>query len=181
MTVELSEGENKLLDVSLVPVAQQGEKGLVYGYIHLEGNPPEGMMWVRSGIMEFIQAGLLAHQYSVTTDTAGIFRIQVDAGTYDICVKFPRALSRRVNNVTIAPGFVPTNVDFPTLIEGDANNDDIIDVLDMILIDQSMGLQDGDPGFNDDCDFNRDGVVDQSDMDIEAAHSGQVGDCHGIG
>jgi hypothetical protein len=71
-----------------------------------------------------------------------------------------------------------TEVDFGTLIEGDANNDDVINNFDMVLVEQAMGTMPGDPNWNDACDFNRDGIVDENDMALlqDNFHRGDLDD-----
>ena len=130
--------------------------------------------------MLFIQNDAVVHEYWVSTATTGIFQLKVMSGTYDICVKFPRALSRRVDNVSITPGLTPTHVDFPELIEGDINDDDVIDINDFGLLADAYGSVPGDANWDDRCDLNRNEAVDPQDQAILQTSFGKAGDCIGF-
>jgi hypothetical protein len=116
----------------------------------------------------------------VTTDNAGNFTIpDVAVGTYDICVKSPRALSELKTGVVIVSG-TPTSVDFGTLREGDANNDDAISLADYALLYTAYGSTPCpcDANWNDNCDFNRNGAVELGDYALLYTNYGQAGDCY---
>ncbi len=52
------------------------------------------------------------------------------------------------------------------VLQGDANRDGIVDMADETLVDNSLNLCDGDPGFDANADLNADGCVDATDANI---------------
>jgi hypothetical protein len=69
-----------------------------------------------------------------------------------------------------------TVVDFGTTREGDANNDDYINILDASSLASSYGSSEGDPDWNAHCDFNRDGNINILDASTQTSNYGQHGD-----
>jgi hypothetical protein len=128
--------------------------------------------------VKFIQSSTVV-ETNVITDNQGDFSIDITPGTYNICVKSPRALSRRVNNVQFIAGQV-TEVNFGTLLEGDANNDDVIDINDFGLLSDAFGSVPSDANWDDRCDFNRDGVVNIYDYGLLADNFGLAGACYQV-
>jgi hypothetical protein len=172
--IELQPGETRELNVALNPIALPS---YIWGSITLQGRPSSDCIEnVIQLIIRFIQDGQVVYTAEISTSTKATFATTVPSGTYDICIKCARALSRRVNNVVLVPGEA-TPVGFGTLLEGDANNDDVINVLDMTLVGQAYETVPGDPYWNDACDFNRDGIVDDNDLALLESNFGQVGDC----
>jgi hypothetical protein len=53
-----------------------------------------------------------------------------------------------------------------TMVGGDANGDDSVDLLDYFALSDSYNLSTGDAGFDAGADFNRDGSVDLLDYFI---------------
>jgi hypothetical protein len=101
----------------------------------------------------------------------------VEAGIYDIGVKCPRSLSNLVTGVAFSSG-TPTEVDFGTLREGDANNDDVVNGADYAMLWFYLGQTSGEA--LDKCDYNRDGVVSAIDYSLLWGHFGQSGDMYGM-
>jgi hypothetical protein len=156
-----------------------GQATLLEGQVHLQGRPaPAHASWITDLTVTFLQDGTVVRTENVTTDNVGNFTIpDVAAGTYDICVKSPRALSELETGVVMVSG-TPTSVDFDTLREGDANNDDAISLADYALLYAAYGSTPGDGNWNDNCDFNRNEAVDLGDYALLYANYGQVGDCY---
>jgi hypothetical protein len=73
----------------------------------------------------------------------------------------------------IVPG--TNQVYFGTLREGDANNDNIVNINDVTLLTTSFGKSSGQLGFLDNCDFNRDGLVNINDVTLMAMNFGTAG------
>jgi Bacterial Ig-like domain/Dockerin type I domain len=59
------------------------------------------------------------------------------------------------------------------VLQGDANRDGVVDAADGTIIDNSLGLCDGDPGFDAMADLNNDGCVDAVDEDIVTVAMGK--------
>jgi hypothetical protein len=84
----------------------------------------------------------------------------VPPGTYDIRVKGFTELKNELSNVVVAaPG--PVNVNLGTLIEGDTNNDNVVDEQDISTL-----IANFDSLSARNCDFNSDGVADEQDISI---------------
>jgi hypothetical protein len=155
------------------------QAAVLEGEVSLQGRPaaPDAS-WVTPLTVTFLQGGLAVRTEAVTTDSEGKFTIpDVAAGTYDICVKSPRALSNLETGVVMVSGGA-TPVNFGTLREGDADNDDAISLADYALLYAALGSAPGDASWNDSCDFNRNGAVDLGDYALLYANYGQVGDCY---
>jgi subtilisin family serine protease len=110
---------------------------------------------------------------SYTPDFAGRHSIVIGANAnYRVRVKGVTTLAETVNaNVT---GTMIT-ITLPALREGDANNDNVINVSDFSLLASSFGLSSGSGGFNANADFNGDGTVNITDFSLMAANFGQAG------
>ena len=53
-----------------------------------------------------------------------------------------------------------------TLLEGDANNDNHIEIRDISLLAAAYGKQQGEPGFDPRADFNEDGEANAQDLEL---------------
>lgn len=148
------------------------------GQIHLQGRPdPPDDSWITPLTVTFIEGGTVVGTESIVTDDMGRFTINgINPGTYDICVKSPRALSNKRPEVSIVAGAI-TPVDFGTLREGDVNNDDVINIVDYGFLADAFGSVPGDDNWDDRCDFNRDGVINIVDFGLQGDNYGQAGDC----
>jgi len=108
--------------------------------------------------------------YAVTTDESGGFTLTgLAPGTYDIGVKNPHTLRNLKSDVTLAAGTNP--IDFGTLLEGDANDDNCVNILDFSLLATFFT-----PLFDERADFNEDGYVNISDFSLLAGNFGECGD-----
>ena len=109
-------------------------------------------------------------RYSVTTDQRGSFSLSgLTPGTYDITVKNRHTLRNLKAGVTLAVG--TNTVNFGTLLEGDANDDNYVNISDFSLL--RLGFA---PGYDARVDFNEDGIVNISDFSLLAANFGDHGD-----
>jgi PKD repeat protein len=154
-----------------------GVGAILDGHVNLQGRPgAPHASWITELTVNFLQGGGVVRTEPVTTDNEGKFTVpDVAAGTYDICVKSPRALSELETVVMVSGTTIP--VDFDTLREGDANNDDAISLADYALLYAAYGSEPGDGNWNDNCDFNRNGAVDLGDYALLYSNYGQSGDC----
>jgi hypothetical protein len=155
--------------------------GSLSGHVDLQGRPtPPDASWITPLTVVFFEQGTdtVVRTEDVTTDDEGNFTVaDVETGTYDIGVKCPRSLSNLVTGVAFSAS-TPTEVDFGTLREGDANNDDAITGADYSYLYTYFGAT-SNPGL-DYCDFNRDGVVGGLDYSLLWGNFGQVGDMYGM-
>jgi hypothetical protein len=101
--------------------------------------------------------------YQVTTDGMGSFTLDnLAPGSHDIVVKGQHTLSNLWTACTLAGGM--NTVNFGELKEGDANNDNVVNSSDFLLLRASYFKREGEAGFVDGADFNEDGIVNSSDF-----------------
>jgi parallel beta-helix repeat protein len=60
------------------------------------------------------------------------------------------------------------------LLEGDVNDDGIVDIIDGVIIGVAFGTKPSDPKWNPHADLNEDGVIDITDIVIWATHFGET-------
>jgi hypothetical protein len=94
-------------------------------------------------------------------------------GTYDVSVKNAHTLTNKKANVAING---PTTIDMGTLREGDANDDNQVDIGDFSILVASYRQELGDPDFQDRTDFDEDDRVDIRDFVLLANHFAEAGD-----
>ena len=82
----------------------------------------------------------------------------------DVSVKNAQTLTSKKLGVLVGSG--GTAVNFGTLKEGDANNDDVVDVSDFSILRTTFLKSCGAAGFDGRADFNGDCIVDISDFSL---------------
>ena len=121
--------------------------------------------------MKIYQAGTsnLQYQRTFNTNAGGAFNTytSVMSGTVDIAVRAPTSLTRIVRGVSLNSNVSGLVFD---LINGDLNNDNVIDDADLLVILFNFG--NSDPNV----DLNGDGIVDDADLLIVLFNFGAVGD-----
>jgi len=114
-----------------------------------------------------------------TTDGSGNFTIGgITPGTWDVAVKGETSVSKLVANVTLTAGNT-TVVDFGTMREGDANNNDYIDASDYAALSFAWLSYPGLLNWNPAADYSRDNYVDASDYALLSFNWLKWGDCYG--
>ncbi|MCS6776861.1 MAG: dockerin type I domain-containing protein [Chloroherpetonaceae bacterium] len=110
--------------------------------------------------------GLPTITRTVTPTASGAWSLtDVPIQHFTLWVKGPKWLANAVP-LDAAAGDV-TGVRVGTLLGGDANNDNFVDVLDLSALIESFDTSSGDPGWNNGvADFNCDGAVDVLDLDL---------------
>jgi len=149
------------------PTSTQPSGGALGGQVELQGRPPApAPSW---SVPLAVQIGGSAHV--ITTDNTGGFSIAgIAPGTYDVWVKNAHTLRNVRRGITIVAGEV-TSVDFGLLREGDANDDNYVNIADFSLL--ATGFH---PRFDPRADFNGDGQVNVADFSLLAANFGGRGD-----
>jgi hypothetical protein len=72
---------------------------------------------------------------------------------------------------------VGTNeVNFGTLLEGDANDDNCVNAPDFSILRTAFGKSQGQPGYDPRADFNQDGAVNAPDFSLLRTNFGRCGD-----
>jgi uncharacterized repeat protein (TIGR03803 family) len=95
-------------------------------------------------------------------------------GTYSIGVKGPKWLRTDIQNVVVGNGAV-SGVS-ATLLPGDINGDNVVDINDFSLFAAAYGSDPSSSNWNANADLNCDGVVDINDFSLLAQDYGMVGD-----
>ena len=113
---------------------------------------------------------------TATLDSSGAFRLPyLPPGKYNVAVSGPVFL-QKVVSVDTTTGDV-SGLSVP-LLAGDANGDNLIDVLDFGVLVNAYGSTQADPtsGYDPQADFNRDGSVDALDFGVMVNNYGIKGD-----
>ena len=121
--------------------------------------------------LEFRQPSTLnvVASFSAALNGSGGFTIpDVLTGTYDIALKHGTWL-RKVRPSQVVAGPTTSGVNF-TLVNGDVNDDNSVDISDLTLVLTSFG------GTMGPADLNRDGSIDLSDLNIVLTNFGAAGD-----
>ena len=159
-TVEIIPGA--LVDISVV--LQGGSR------------PPGG--WEIPIIVKFFSPGADVmtdsplYEFSLTTTKSdGIATCQctgVMPDTYDITAVSEHTLINVKRNVVISTP--STAVDMGTLLEGNANDDIIINISDFGILAVSYMKMEGEPGYDARADFDRNGIINISDFGLLAVN-----------
>lgn len=142
--------------------------------IALQGGtrPPEG--WELPVTIKFFEPGAdvltdtPVKSLTVTTAKIGdmaVAQASILPGTYDITVAGDTTLISVRRNVDVGPA-----VDMGTLLEGNANGDHIINMIDFSILAGSFMKTQGDQTFDKRADFDRNGIVNMIDVSLLAAN-----------
>ncbi len=171
----ISDYASDVLTVSLTVNGVVSEATL-NGSVLLQGRPAApAAAWSVDLVVALYQPGTdtLVESLTPTTDQSGSFSLTgLTPGTYDVAVKQAHAL-QVVEAVTLAVG--GNAVDFGTLLEGDANNDNVIELLDFSILANTFGKSAGETNYDERADFNQDDAVDLNDFSLLAANFGAQG------
>ncbi|MCS6775912.1 MAG: dockerin type I domain-containing protein [Chloroherpetonaceae bacterium] len=112
---------------------------------------------------------------TVTPDASGNYIVKsIPRREYQVGIKGSKWLRRIVSLDTRSGNVTGLNV---TLLAGDANDDNVVDVLDLDLLISSFDATEGDTNWNSGAaDFNRDGAVDVLDLDLLIQNFDRSGD-----
>ena len=148
------------------------------GQVGLQGRGmPPASSWLNFPLTVGLHSGNCSNPvgspYSVSTDASGNFNIsRAPAGTYYVRVKNAHTLSNCRANVTL-PAADP--VEFGTLPEGDANNDDCVNKADFSLLATAYYKCEGQAGWDARADFNGDLCVKGADFSLLASNYEKCG------
>jgi hypothetical protein len=149
----------------------------INGSITLQGRPtPPNQRWITPlDVSLTVQGdGQPAYTFSPITDSSGKFTLNnITPGTYIARIKNSHTL-RNTKTITLSAG--PNNIDFGTLREGDANDDNFVTILDFSVLVSTYGKCQGDTGYDDRADFNEDNCVTLLDFSLLATNFGMGGD-----
>jgi hypothetical protein len=109
---------------------------------------------------------LAGQQHQLGAD--GHFEVEAEAG-YELTLSAPGYLSARVTGSPTAPETSPVELGEITLLGGDVNGDDRIDIFDMAIISHHYGQNQAQ------ADITGDGTVNLFDLTLAASHYGRQG------
>ena len=110
-----------------------------------------------------------------TTDENAHFTISgVAPGTYDVEVKNSHTLGLMQPNVTINSGV--NTLTLGTLLEGDANNDNQVNITDFSILAAAFQTSAGQSSYDPRADFDNSGQVNITDFSLLAGNFGKFGD-----
>ncbi|MBL8134733.1 MAG: hypothetical protein JNL42_22925 [Anaerolineae bacterium] len=154
----------------------------VVGDVTLEGHgtPPDAR-WIVPVRVRVVPGGGGAAIYDayVTTDNAGTMVFSgttpngIPPGSYLLWVKHDHTLAALIATQLDGANNV---IDFGLLREGDANNDNVINVSDFSILASSFGASEGGATYDARADFDNNQTVSISDFSLLAANFGQVGE-----
>ncbi|MBL8134457.1 MAG: CSLREA domain-containing protein [Anaerolineae bacterium] len=110
----------------------------------------------------------------IVTDASSMFTLNaLPVGDYTLWLKGEHTLARQTVVTVFSGGTV-----FVTLVmkEGDATNNNVVNIGDFSLLAAAFGTSQGQPTYDARADFNDDNVVSISDFSLLAANFSQIGD-----
>jgi hypothetical protein len=107
-----------------------------------------------------------------TSNKAAILCPSILAGNYDVTAVSPHTLLNIKKNVSITAS--TTELSLGTLLEGNANNDDRIDIDDFSLFVGSYGSIEGDSEYGANTDFDGCGSVDIADFSLLSGNYSKI-------
>ena len=147
------------------------------GRVRLQGRPPAPHpRWALPLTVDLRVPGEESPRYlfNVTTSEEGAFTVaNIPPGEYDVRVKNGHTL-RNILNITLQSG--AHDVDLGVLREGDASDDNAIDLIDFSILAASFCRAMGDSLYDARADFNGDDTVDLLDFSLLAMNFGLSGD-----
>ncbi len=154
-----------------VPGGGNTNTGTMGGHIDLDQYNGSGDI---VGEIEFREPGTtvaLATQPITLDENGNYSTLPVAQGQYDVSVKFDNWLRQTIHGVAVTAA--PTALDF-SLINGDATNDNGVNLPDLnqIFVNFALSRNDADPGS----DLDWDGIVGLPDINIVFINFGMVGD-----
>lgn len=146
------------------------------GHVTWQGRAAQPNVFQQLPITLTLKLGTAEMDYPVTTtDASGYFTVSV-AGlndAYSWRVKGPKYLAN-AGTVTLA-GTTTTQAEMGLMKAGDANNDNLVTVLDFNILKGTFGRGLGDPGYDDRADFTGDQIVNVSDFNLLKSNFGTGG------
>jgi hypothetical protein len=148
--------------------ATYGQTTTITGTVVLQGRPAApNAQWSVPVKVELYTTGnpTPIETYTATTNNNGQFTITgVPTGTFNIKVKSSHTLARVLTDQVLV---LPNNtINFGTLLEGDANDDNSVDLLDFSILLATYNKFLGNAGYDPRADFNNDDAVDLLDFSL---------------
>jgi hypothetical protein len=103
--------------------------------------------------------------FCTTTDALGAYELWLPDGAYTVTVTMERYLDGERGGVMVAIGS-PVTLPKVKLLGGDANDDCVVNILDLALMGSRYGESCGDPGYDARADINNDCTVNILDLTV---------------
>ncbi len=153
------------------------DKASLIGSVALQGRPdPPHPRWSVPLTVKLYPpgGGDPAYEFSPTTDESGTFTVTgILPDTYAVLVKHSHTLQNR-EDVALVLG--PNPINLGELREGDADDDNCVDLVDFSILATTYALGQGDPGFDPRADFNGDGWITLLDFSLLVTNFGVCGE-----
>jgi hypothetical protein len=117
-----------------------------------------------SGAMVCVDDGI-GSEVCMATGSDGTYEFWLPDGTYTVTATFDRYLDGAHGGVVIASGS-PVSLPTVRLLGGDANDDCVINILDLSFMGARFGMSCGDLGWDDRADINNDCNVNILDLAV---------------
>ncbi len=162
-----------------LPTATPTNLASLNGHVALEGhgNAPSNQWVIPLQVTLVRLDGNAANQtFTVTTSTDGSFQVpDIGPGSYAVMVRGAHTL-QRVMSVTLQAG--DNALDLGALLEGDAVDDNVINVLDFSRMTRGYNQCAADAGYMAQADFNNDHCIDAQDVALLTNNFGRSGDAN---
>ena len=150
--------------VRIVP----NNNSVLVGHVNWQGRPAQPDALQQLPITLTLKSGATEVNYPAqATDANGNFTVALGTlpnGTYTWRVKNPKYLA---NSGTVSlTGSPRTSVEMGLMRAGDANNDNLVNAADFIIVRLAFGTGIGDPNYDDRADFNGDQRITTTDFNL---------------
>lgn len=113
--------------------------------------------------------------YQVTVAADGSYLLTgIEPGTYDLTAKGMNSLRAKQPNITVAASQQTSGINF-SLLGGDADNNNVVSLVDFAILRAANGTRPGDPKWDPRADFNGNNQIDLTDFAILRSNSGKSG------
>ncbi|MBK8024275.1 MAG: hypothetical protein IPK19_23295 [Chloroflexi bacterium] len=151
-------------------------KATFSGAVPMQGRGvPPSALYVRtlSVVMTPVGGGAPVFEGTVISDVNGTFTVNlVTPGSYRVWVKADHTLAV-AQTVALAAG--DNSIVMGLLREGDANGDNVVNIMDFSILAASFGTTSGQAGYDERADFHEDNLINIQDFSLLASNFGQSG------
>ena len=155
--------------------------GILQGYVELDrSTPAPNASWIIDVEVTLCSAGENIAEYTTTSDENGFFSVETLSGVFDVRIKGTHTLANVVPGIVIPSGSTSSDVYSGDLLEGDANNDNVIISSDFFILRDAYNSALGDPNYDAGADFNQDDLVTSIDFFMLRDNYNVAGESCGI-
>lgn len=165
--------DNWRVVVNFIPVPTA--TGNIGGFILFQGISASAPQQTITFTLTSTGANPVTYTFPVLVAPNGVYQINdIPVGTYSMCIKGDKYLSRMVPVTVIGNSTVTVNISLKT---GDANNDDFVDIRDLLVLIAAYNQAAPASGYNFAADFTFDGIVDIADLLLLIGNFNEQGEC----